>query len=277
VSSLLYLGQSILSTLNIGKKTREILIADGHAAELLEFFLSQDTNRMIEYLSRNPVSPSSSPYPLCASIGSNTTYPDPLTKLEQTSLRNAKRFYRVEVVDMASSTITSKRSLCGSSPKDLARTKPNALTPTQTLLVTVGVSWKDAKGENLSTSLSSVVPIGDSALVVPLVVSSSPLCVSGASVVFAGSWEIRWFINGYYGYDVFPEGANKGFAWADNNTRKKVCELTDHPIVQSHTTGSNSSCWDNSTVQWVPSSNSWKVVPACTHNVKVSTLTCGCP
>ncbi len=160
VLALLYFGSSIVSSSKVGVPIRETLIANALAEELLEFFLSQSAVRLRAYLSTNPANPALGAYTLCAPINlldrstGLTINKDPLAELPPTELLSANRFYHIEIIDLSDpNNLTKRRDLCGTSPAALV------LTPSEKILVTVGVTWQIGGKQDFGRAvLSGVLP-----------------------------------------------------------------------------------------------------------------------
>ncbi len=143
------------------KNSRNSVLAEVWASELLELFRAMTTTQTLTYLSKNPYYPGAAlcpptctsgcpdacfPYTLCSHVNlldrsnASTLNQDPLAQLPPLSLDGGStatatnRFYFVQVVDV--STLTPNTSYCGQTP-----TPSTVLATNERLFVTVGVTW----------------------------------------------------------------------------------------------------------------------------------------
>lgn len=135
-----------VSLRKVSLETADKVIADTYATELLEYLRSQPSVDLIEYLKTNP-SGGAGIYPLCAHINiidrrnAAVINPDPIAALPANPLDGttpqlrSNRFYQVNVIDLSTMTIKTD-PYCNRT----ALTMP-ALSASERLLVTVGVSW----------------------------------------------------------------------------------------------------------------------------------------
>ncbi len=200
VVSLAYLGIAIISAIHAGKHLEETLVADSYATELLEFFLSQTSDRLRANLSNIQLpGGQTGAYPLCSLV--QETIPNPLIK--------ASRFYRVEVVNIASpDNLTSRRDLCGQSAGSVF------LSADERFLVTVAVTW-DSNGKNQQTEISGIVRSALTNIPTPTPVPSPspPFCPGGPTLsamtratqirVSGENWPGNWVDVGGADYDDY--------------------------------------------------------------------------
>lgn len=149
------------------------LLAENYAAELMETFQSQKGSDILNYLATNPFNAGLSPYFLCAHINlldrahstsanASLLNPDPNADLPFSQLGSSSanfsgnRYYLVQVMDVSVDPPVVKSQYCNKAATTYA---PGAAT--ERLMVSVGVTWVEPKGNPSQPSkviLSGVIP-----------------------------------------------------------------------------------------------------------------------